>query len=199
MIGAGLSAADIGRTLLGVARAALEHELGGAPTPRRQAAWLQSEGACFVTLRCHGRLRGCIGTLRAHRSLLEDVETNALAAAFRDPRFSPLQADELNDLVIEISLLSPLERLRCADEADLLRQLRPGVDGLLLECGHHRGTFLPAVWRELREPRRFLRHLKLKAGLAEDFWGPELIVRRYTTQSWSEADLPAKPSAAGPR
>ena len=127
--------------------------------------------------------------MQASRPLLEDLQTNARGAAFRDPRFPPVEAEELPELTIEVSLLSPLERMEFESEADLLKQLRPGLDGILLEHGFHRGTFLPAVWRELRDPEVFLRRLKVKAGLAEDFWSPEIVIRRYSTQSWSEADL----------
>lgn len=141
-----------------------------------------------MTLHRQGELRGCIGTLLAHRPLVEDVQTNARAAAFEDPRFPPLRSPELQGLNIEVSLLSSLEPMQFEDEEDLLRQLRPGVDGLLMEHHFHRGTFLPAVWRTLPESRLFLAKLKVKAGLPEDFWSAELKVRRYTTQSWGETD-----------
>lgn len=183
------SADEIGRTLLTIARATLAQELGGTVTAWPGASWLREPGACFVTLRRGTELRGCIGSLQASRPLLDDLQANARGAAFRDPRFPPVEAAELPELTIEVSLLSPLERVEFESEAELLRQLRPGVDGILLEHGFHRGTFLPAVWRELREPDVFLRRLKAKAGLAEDFWSPEISIRRYTTQSWSEADL----------
>lgn len=127
--------------------------------------------------------------MQANRPLLEDLQSNTRGAAFRDPRFPPVEVAELAGLTIEVSLLSPLERVEFDSEADLLKQLRPGHDGLLLEHGFHRGTFLPAVWRELPEPGMFLRRLKVKAGLAADFWSPEIVVRRYSTRSWSEADL----------
>jgi len=184
-----ISADEIGRTLLNIARSTLEEELGGSASSWQEASWLRQPGACFVTLRRGRELRGCIGSIQADRPLVEDLQANARGAAFRDPRFPPVESAELLDLTIEVSLLSPLERLEFDSEADLLKQLRPGHDGVLLEHGYHRGTFLPAVWRELREPQVFLRRLKIKAGLAEDFWSPEIAVRRYTTQSWSEADL----------
>lgn len=180
---------EIGRTLLAIARNTLIEDLRGESLLPYPAPWLQDEGACFVTLHRRGELRGCIGTLSAHRPLLVDVQSNARAAAFGDPRFPPLEELELDDLLVEVSLLSTLESVDFESEQDLIRQLRPGVDGLLLESGFHRGTFLPAVWRSLPEPRLFLRNLKAKAGLAEDFWSSDLEVQRYTTQSWSEADF----------
>ena len=182
-----ITEAEIGRILLEIARDTLMAELGGEAAPLPTAAWLQEAGACFVTLHHQGNLRGCIGTLLAHRPLVEDVQGNSRAAAFSDPRFPPLQVRELADLAIEVSLLSDLEPLEFASEQDLIRQLRPQVDGLLLEHGIHRGTFLPAVWRSLPESRLFFNKLKIKAGLPEDFWSPQLKLRRYTTRSWSDA------------
>ena len=183
-----ITEAEIGRTLLGIARETLVADLGGEPVPIPTAAWLQEEGACFVTLHWGGELRGCIGTMIARRPLAADVQANSRAAAFEDPRFPPLEARELEGLSFEVSLLSNLESMEFESESDLIRQLRPGVDGLLLEVGFHRGTFLPTVWRALPESRLFLRNLKTKAGLSEDFWSEDLSVRRYTTRSWSEAD-----------
>lgn len=148
--------------------------------------WLHELGACFVTLRRSGELRGCIGTILPRRPLIEDLRSNTLAAATRDPRFPPLAKEELESITIQVSLLSPLEPMEFADEADLLHQLRPGVDGLVLDLGTNRGTFLPAVWKELPTPTAFLDHLKRKAGLAPNFWSPEIQIRRYTTESWSE-------------
>jgi len=179
---------EIGRTLLDVAWRTLAADLGGESAPLPAAAWLQEQGACFVTLHRGGELRGCIGSMLAHRPLVEDVQVNTRAAAFGDPRFPPLQARELEDLSIEISLLSTLEPMEFESEADLIRQLRPGVDGLLLEHDLHRGTFLPAVWRSLPDSQFFLSKLKAKAGLSEDSWSPEFRVRRFTTRSWSDAE-----------
>jgi len=149
-------------------------------------SWLQEIGACFVTLRKGPELRGCIGTILPHRPLIEDLCGNTLAAAMHDPRFPALAREELDLTVIQVSLLSPLESMQFDSQADLLRQLRPGIDGLVLEHGRHRGTFLPAVWNELPNPATFLDQLKRKAGLAADFWSPEIQIRRYSTDSWSE-------------
>lgn len=184
-----ISLAEKGRTLLRIARATLAADLGDSADAWQAAEWLSEPGACFVTLHRAGHLRGCIGSMLAYRSLAEDIQANARAAAFRDPRFPPLEVWELADLSIEVSLLSPLEPMDFDSEDALLGQLRPGVDGLLLEVGKHRGTFLPAVWQALPEPADFLAKLKVKAGLAPDFWSPEIVVNRYVTHSWDESDL----------
>jgi len=120
--------------------------------------------------------------LQATRSLVEDVANNAFAAAFNDPRFPALEKQELECLEIYISILSPSEPIYFSCEEDLLKQLRPGIDGLILETGSHRGTFLPTVWQSLPEPEKFLAHLKQKAGLPDDFWSDTLKIQRYTTE-----------------
>lgn len=176
-----------GTVLLSLARLALLEAFGETPSPPPEAAWLDVPGATFVTLKIDGELRGCIGTLEAYRPLGEDIRGNALAAAFRDPRFPRLEAAELARVRLHVSLLSALEPLACSGEADLLGRLRPGVDGLVLEHEDHRGTFLPAVWRQLPGPRQFLRQLKRKAGLPPEFWAPGVRVSRYTVDSWAEA------------
>ena len=153
----------------------------------RAEAWLQQPGACFITLMQQGQLRGCIGSLEPRRSLLADVEANARAAAFYDPRFELLSIDEFEDTDIEISLLSPTQPLIFANEEDALAQLRPGIDGVLLECGHLRSTFLPQVWEQLPTPREFIAHLKVKAGLSADSWPDEIRLARYTVRKFKDA------------
>lgn len=175
-----------GETLLRIARKTLRGLFDAPGEPEEVEPWLREVGACFVTLRRGSELRGCIGTILPHRPLIEDLRGNTLAAATRDPRFPPLASDELDLTVIQVSLLSPVQSMEFDSEADLLRQLRPRIDGLVLEYGHHRGTFLPAVWKELPNPALFLNQLKRKAGLAADFWSPEIQIRRYTADSWSE-------------
>ncbi len=175
-----------GEVLLRIARAAIAGRFGLMLECRASEAFLSEPGASFVTLKLEGRLRGCIGSLQAHRSLLEDVRHNAQAAAFRDPRFSPLRADEYNETTIEVSLLSPLTPFSVQDEADALGQLRPGVDGVILQHGNNRGTFLPQVWESLPEPEQFLTELKRKAGLAADFWSDEVRLFRYYVCKWTE-------------
>ncbi len=139
--------------------------------------------ATFVTLQVDEELRGCIGTLEARRTLVEDVASNAYGAAFRDTRFSALTWPEYERLDIHISVLSLPEPMQFSSEADLLAQLRPRVDGLVIEESFYRGTFLPSVWEQLPDPREFLRQLKRKAGLPADYWSNSLRVQRYTTES----------------
>ncbi|MDX1698844.1 MAG: AmmeMemoRadiSam system protein A, partial [Thiohalobacterales bacterium] len=126
---------------------------------------LASPGASFVTLKLDGQLRGCIGSLEAYRPLIRDVAENAYAAAFQDPRFSPLTYPELDRLDLSLSILTPAERMTFTSQEDLLGQLQPGIDGLILQEDSRRGTFLPSVWESLPQANRFLSHLKLKAGL----------------------------------
>ena len=144
--------------------------------------------ACFVTLRMDDELRGCIGSLEAYQPLVVDVAHNAYAAAFHDPRFAPLSEREFPSVDIQISVLSPPSPLHFSDERDLLRQLRPGEDGLILTVQGHRGTFLPSVWESLPRPESFLNQLKRKAGLTENFWSQDIEVQRYTTESFSDRD-----------
>lgn len=178
--------ADAGPVLLGLARATISAELG-LPLPTAEPPpWLRRPGACFVTLTTAGALRGCIGSIRAYRPLSEDVTGNASAAAFRDPRFPPLTWVELADTAIEVSVLSPSTPLEVVDEQDALAQLRPGQDGLVLEYAGRRATYLPQVWRSVRDRREFLSHLKLKAGLPPDFWSDQLQLSRYTVTEFHE-------------
>lgn len=143
---------------------------------------LKAIAATFVTLEIDGDLRGCIGTLEAHRALAVDVAQNAFAAAFRDSRFPPLLATEAAQLELHISVLSPPLPMTVHDEADLLRQLRPGIDGIVLSEGSRRGTFLPSVWEQLPQPRDFLAQLKRKAGLPANYWSRTLRIERYTCE-----------------
>ena len=180
-------APDERRTLLAVARRSVEHALShGCALPLRpedHAERLRAPAACFVTLRREGRLRGCVGSLEPRLALVVEVAESACAAALRDPRFPPLAAPELEGLALEISVLSPLEPCAASSEAELASLLRPGVDGLMLEEGERRGTFLPAVWSELPDPLEFVRGVKRKAGLPTDYWSPALRASRYTVAS----------------
>ena len=177
---------DAGEVLLPIARAAIARELGQAQSAREDEAWLREPGATFVTLTQAEALRGCIGTLQAHRPLVDDVKANAIAAAFRDPRFPPLTAPEFERTSVEISLLSALERLPFENEQDAIAKLRPGVDGVVFEYGYHRSTYLPQVWEDLPDANEFLAHLKYKAGLPPDFWSPEVKLSRYTVSKFRE-------------
>lgn len=181
---AGAIAAEHGDALVRLAWAAIDAGLQGrAPKPLDLAAFpaeLRGPGASFITLEKAGRLRGCIGSLQAHRPLLDDLAQNAYAAAFRDPRFPPVEASERGDLTLSISLLSPPEAIEgLASEADLLAALRPGEDGLILADGARRATFLPQVWEQLPAPADFVARLKAKAGLAPTHWGPGMRAWRY--------------------
>lgn len=174
------------RILLDLARDSIRFgRQAGKPLPvalEKFPASLRVPRATFVTLENDGALRGCIGCLEAVRPLAADVAENAFAAAFRDPRFPPVTADEVETLEIHLSLLTPAEPLCFDSEEDLLRQLEPGVDGLILQDGVRRGTFLPSVWENLPDPRNFLRHLKLKAGLSVDHWSEAMKISRYRAE-----------------
>lgn len=171
--------------LLALARRSIEQGVqSGRPLKHQEPDHeLLQPGACFVTLNLAGELRGCIGSLQPHRPLADDVVDNAFSAAFRDPRFPPVSAQELPVLDIHISILSPTQPMQFSSEQDLLRQLRPGIDGLVLQDGQHRGTFLPQVWESLPTPEDFLSHLKRKAGLPAHYWSPSIRVERYTVES----------------
>ncbi|GMR08217.1 MAG: hypothetical protein BMS9Abin26_1222 [Gammaproteobacteria bacterium] len=145
---------------------------------------LQAMRATFVTLHLRGELRGCIGNLEARQPLVVDVARNAYNAAFSDPRFSAMTSTEALLLDIHISVLGPHEPIDFSDEKDLLAQIRPDVDGLILSDGACRGTFLPSVWEQLPAPRDFLEHLKMKAGLPGGYWSETIRVERYTTESF---------------
>ena len=153
------------------------------------APWLTEPGASFVTLMQDGELRGCIGTVQAHRSLLADIRRNAVSAAIHDPRFLPLTRDELTVVRIEVSLLSTPQPFDYSDEKDVLAQIRPGIDGIVFEYGRYRSTFLPQVWESLAQPQQFLAALKLKAGLPGDFWAEDVKLSSYTVSKWRETDL----------
>jgi len=143
---------------------------------------LSQPGACFVTLEKHGNLRGCIGSLEAHYPLVEDVVRNTVAAAFSDPRFDAVDKTELSDIKISLSVLTPAQAMTVSDENDLLRQLRKGIDGLILQDGPNRATFLPSVWQQLPDKLLFLHHLKQKAGFSENYWSDTIKFWRYTSE-----------------
>jgi uncharacterized protein len=184
-----------GAVLLPLARAAIAREFDRSHAAEDTAPWLREPGACFVTLTQNEQLRGCIGTLQAHRPLLVDVRANAVAAAFRDPRFAPLSAREFDTTEVEVSLLSPMQALVFDDEADALAQLRPGLDGVVFEFGARRSTFLPQVWEQLPDVEDFMAHLKHKAGLPPDFWHTNVRLQRYTVSKWKERELRLAPTA----
>jgi len=180
------------KILLNIAAESIQSELQhGVPLDPDLSALpeeLRVDRATFVTLELRGNLRGCIGSLEARIPLAKDVAHNAYQAAFHDPRFPPVTKTEAKELDIYISVLSPPEPITFTSEQDLLDQIRPGIDGLILEDGWHRGTFLPSVWEQLPKKEDFLAHLKLKAGMDLTYWSDSIKVSRYTTEYFPSPD-----------
>lgn len=182
------------RELLAIARASIESALPSGELAPWSTSWprerlpfdLMAQRSSFVTLRINRELRGCCGTLDASRPLAEDIWRNAWASAFNDPRFARLQPAEWMQADLHISILGLPEPIFVANEAQLLQQLQPLSDGLILELGSARATFLPSVWEQIGDPARFVRQLKLKAGLPADFWSRDLRVFRYGAESFGE-------------
>ncbi|MFZ1413198.1 MAG: AmmeMemoRadiSam system protein B [Defluviicoccus sp.] len=187
-----------GETLLFLASASIDHGLRrGGPLPMNIGDYpeaLRAQGASFVTLTRDGQLRGCVGSPEAYRPLAEDVSVNAFAAAFRDSRFGKLTRLERADLTLSISLLTPPVRIFCTTESELLADLQPNADGLIIESRGHRALFLPQVWTLLPQPLAFVHQLKSKAGLATDYWAPDFQAWRFHAVSVSSAGL-AEPAA----
>jgi len=184
--------AEHGRKLLQIARASISEALGtGSRVQDVDEPWLKEWRASFVTLQLGEELRGCVGTLEAQRPLADDVAENARAAAFQDTRFKPLAREEFSRTDIEVSLLSAPKRLLFEDHADLIAQLRPGVDGIILEQGdgEKRATFLPQVWEGLPDPEQFIAHLKQKAGIPQNASTGQCRVKRYTVLKWREVEF----------
>ena len=182
-----------GPTLLHLAAASIENGLaGGRPlkvNPAEHPEDLRAKGACFVTLNRGGRLRGCIGTSKARRPLVQDVAENAYSAAFADSRFAKLKRDEVKGLELSISVLGPPAPMAFSDQADLLGQLRPGADGLIIEDGSKRALFLPSVWESLPQKKQFLGHLKIKAGMAAEHFSPSFKAWRFIAVEIKAKDL----------
>lgn len=186
--------ADLGpgeqHRLLNLARQSIAYGLSrGQPRPVGASEFdgpLARPGASFVTLSKDGALRGCIGSLEAQRPLAQDVAIAAFNAAFKDIRFPRLDETELEQISIEVSVLSPMSVVDVRDEAELLLQLEPLVDGLLLEEGPKRATFLPKVWEQIPDPAGFVAALKRKAGLPSDYWSATLRLSRYRTLAFAE-------------
>ena len=172
-----------GHALLGIAAGSIEHGLAhDRPLPVALDSVpedLRGHGATFVTLKRGGRLRGCIGTAEAHRPLAADVAENAFQAAFKDPRFPRLTNEECVNLDLSVSVLTTPEPMTFGDQADLLAQLRPGTDGLIVADGRKRALYLPSVWEQLPEAENFLAQLKLKAGMAADHWSAAFRAHRF--------------------
>ncbi len=176
--------------LLEIARQSIESGLNGGDLLRLDGqplkGTLNAQPGVFVTLTRLEELRGCMGALESSDSLAHTVVSCAFNAAFRDPRFPQLNTSEMADTRIEISVLSQMEPLAITDRANLLSQLRPQVDGLLLEDGCYRSTFLPGVWEKIGDPGEFLRQLLFKAGLDPDYWSETIRFHRYHTISFVE-------------
>ena len=175
-----------GPSLARLARKAIVEALGGPACERIDTPGFDEPRASFVTLTLDGKLRGCVGSLVPPASQAEGILRHARAAAFEDARFEPLRREELPRLAVEVSLLSPLQPLACSGEEDLLRRLRPGVDGLVLDLDGQRAVFLPQVWAELTEPRAFLAALKRKAGWPITFWSPRIRAWTFTVEAWRD-------------
>ncbi len=148
----------------------------------QQHPFLKSDGATFVTITVFNQLRGCIGSIVAHTSLLEDIIHNAISCAFHDSRFSPLTFEELHKLKLEVSLLSTPEILEYENYNDLLQKVKPNVDGLILKHGAYQGTFLPQVWEQLKTPVQFLEHLSMKAGTQPTIYAQHPTIYRYRVE-----------------
>jgi MEMO1 family protein len=174
----------VGGMLIDLARRSILFGLDTGQPPQIHAnrtlpPLLTAPGAAFVTLHRRGQLRGCIGSAVASRPLIVDVVQHAFNAAFRDWRFPRLELQELKGLALSVSVLTPPVPIRFTDEADLLAQLRPGVDGLIIEDAGQRSLFLPSVWEEVPNPRQFLALLKLKAGLPAEHFSPRFAAQRF--------------------
>jgi AmmeMemoRadiSam system protein B/AmmeMemoRadiSam system protein A len=181
-----VTAGAAGQKLLAMARGAIAQQLGTGTAAADGESWLAQTAATFVTMMKDGKLRGCIGSLQAARSLRNDIRENALAAAFRDPRFAALSAAEWPYCSLEVSWLSTPKTIRFADEADLLAQVRAGEDGIILEHAGKRATFLPQVWDGLADKQRFFAELKRKAGIPPETGLGRCKVRRYRVAKWQE-------------
>ncbi len=151
-----------------------------------QPELFQQHLASFVTLQKLGELRGCVGSLKAYRPLVEDVVHNAFASAFRDHRFQPVAEKELTDIKVEISILSPMELMPVKTEEELVSTMVPQKDGILIQSSQYSATFLPQVWEQLPDPHLFLTHLKRKAGLGDNQWPEDMQCFRYCCYKFKE-------------
>ncbi len=181
--------ADDRRALLELARDSIRAELEDEDPPTAEGRDVfELERAVFVTVNVDGELRGCIGNLHSQTVLGEDVQRNAIRAALHDPRFPPLSQADLPRLDIHLSVLGDLHPIQVADEQELCERLRPGVDGLVIDDGAHRATFLPAVWEKIPDAPSFVRALKRKAGLHGDRWPPTMRVALFHVEEFGTDD-----------
>lgn len=177
--------------LLNIAREALIHAVHGHLLPDVDLDTLppslSQDGASFVTLTISGRLRGCIGTLEAYQPLAQDVQEHAVAAGLYDPRFPQVTPDEIPEISIEVSVLTPRQPLSYEKPQELLEKIKVGVDGVVFVDGYRKATFLPQVWDKLPEPAQFFSHLCLKMGSPADLWREKkLDVYTYQVQEFHE-------------
>ncbi len=179
-----------GCLLLALARTTLQQRLVGGDTPEKpDDPALLSSAATFVTLKISGNLRGCIGNLQPVGALWQGIRDNVINAAFHDHRFSALRPEELDRVHLDISILSPPKTLDYSGPEALLRQLRPGIDGVIVSEGRRSATFLPQVWLQLPDPQEFLCHLCRKAGLPEWAWrDKKLQIQIYQVQCFAEEE-----------
>lgn len=189
--------------LVGLAVDSLRHGLVHDRAPELSldgiAPEIAAPRATFVTLERNGRLRGCIGSLMPSRPLAADIIGNAFRAGFRDPRFPPLSRGEGHDLMLSISVLTPMEALRFTGESDLLQQIAPGLHGLVIADGDRRSVFLPQVWEQLPEPRDFLDRLRQKAGLPPGYWSDALEAWRFEVNKVPGTGMAPAPLDSGGR
>ncbi|HEY4999170.1 MAG TPA: AmmeMemoRadiSam system protein A [Usitatibacter sp.] len=177
-------APERGTVLLAIAREAIADPVEPRGEFTRGHDWLRAPAATFVTLLAEGELRGCIGSIDARRALGEDVARNAHAAAYRDPRFPPLESHEHASIAVEVSVLTPRVAIIAATEDEALASLRPGADGIFLQYRAMSATFLPQVWESLPDPVDFLAQLRRKAGLPAHFWHADFKLSRYSVEKF---------------
>ena len=181
--------------LLNIAQQSIRHGIKTGACPNVEVLSfphpMRTHRRTFVSVHTGGKLRGCVGSLAPNNPLIADVVQNAYRAAFEDKRFKPLTESDLADTDISVSVLSTPRAMTFRNEADLVAQLQPDTDGLILQDGKKRGIFLPIVWEQISEPHEFLRHLKNKAGLPLDHWSDGIKVWRYTTESFGDKFAPA--------
>ncbi|MGF1680023.1 AmmeMemoRadiSam system protein A [Photobacterium makurazakiensis] len=146
---------------------------------------LLQPGACFVTLKVDGQLQGCLGTTAAHSPLVLEVHNKARASAYQDRRFMPLTEEQLDNLNIEISVLSQPQPLSIQSEQELIDYLEKNKVGVILSDKYQQALFLPQVWESLPKPVDFIRQLKIKAGWNTVYWSPTMQVKTFKVNSIS--------------
>lgn len=184
---------DMRRRLIELAEESIRYGVAHGRKPHVDLSslgdWAAVPRATFVTVYLDGRLNGCIGMLAARRAVVEDIVSNAYGAAFEDPRFRPITEDDLPDVSVHIAILGELSPIDVHSDAELIEEMRPGIDGVVLDDGRRRGTFLPAVWEKLPDRVAFLNHLKLKAGMAPGEWPSGLAVYRFEVEEFDRDAL----------